>query len=221
MRSRSRAPAGCERTSLRSCQGVVLAVRCVFACRRRVTTSCGTSRTSDRNNRWPGRLPRPVVDLRRSGAGGNRTLVRQAVIALATTIPECAPLRLVHRRVDYRRSGTGSSFRAVSGLCLRSAVSPAVHRYFCCRAVAIRPRVPLLVAMSLRSLKSQAARAKSPSALLLVPRFRSLSNSGRTNDFRSQRRNRSAPCQGASLPGGSRSSVAPPRADSAGSSGRQ
>ena len=47
--------------------------------------------------------------------------------------------------------GTGSSFRAVSGLCLRSAVSPAVHHYFCCRAVVIRPRVPLLVAMSLET----------------------------------------------------------------------
>src|SRR3954451_18865655 len=45
-----------------------------------------------------------------------------------------------------------------------------------------------------RSPEDQAARAKSPLALLWVPRLRSLSNSGRTNGFRSQRRNRSAPC---------------------------
>ena len=46
-------------------------------------------------------------------------------------------------------AGTGSSFRAVSGLSLRSAVSHAVHHDFCCRAVVVRPRVPLLVTMSL------------------------------------------------------------------------
>ncbi len=45
--------------------------------------------------------------------------------------------------------GTAGSFPDVSGLCLRSAVSPAVHHYFCCRAVVIRPRVPLLVAVTL------------------------------------------------------------------------
>ncbi len=43
---------------------------------------------------------------------------------------------------------------------------------------------------------AQAARAKSPLALLLVPRLRSLSNSGRTCGSRSQRRNRSAPSPG-------------------------
>src|SRR3954454_5247185 len=47
-----------------------------------------------------------------------------------------------------------------------------------------------------RSPEDQAARAKSPLALLWVPRLRSLSNSGRTNGFRSQRRNRSAPWLG-------------------------
>ena len=46
-------------------------------------------------------------------------------------------------------AGTGSSFRAVSGLSLQPAVSPAVHHDSCCRAVVVRPRVPLLVAVSL------------------------------------------------------------------------
>src|SRR4051794_23438910 len=78
-----------------------------------------------------------------------------------------------------------------------------------------------------RSPEDQAARAKSPLALLLVPRLRSLSNSGRTLDFRSHRRNRSAPwlswtteCTGYSAlasgpglcgcPGGCRSRVVDP-----------
>ena len=44
---------------------------------------------------------------------------------------------------------TAEAFLEVRGLCLRSVVSPTVHRYFCCRAVVVRPRVPLLVAVSL------------------------------------------------------------------------
>lgn len=49
--------------------------------------------------------------------------------------------------------------------------------------------------VSLHLTRCQAARAKSPSALLWVPRLTSLRNSGRTSGFRSPRRNRSAPCQ--------------------------
>ena len=59
---------------------------------------------------------------------------------------------------------------------------PAVHYRFWCQAAAVRPRVPLLVAMILYLLTSQAARTRSSvSASLLVPRFGSLSNSGRTS----------------------------------------
>src|SRR5699024_558820 len=84
--------------------------------------------------------------------------------------------------------------------CQRSFTPPAffhaVNHHFCCRAVAIRPRAPLLVTMSLLARSDdQAARAKSPSALLWLPRFTSLSYSGRIDGFQSPRRNRSAPCQ--------------------------
>ena len=51
----------------------------------------------------------------KSGAGGNRTLVRQAVTARATTIPESESLRLTHRRVGWL-APSASSFREVSVL---------------------------------------------------------------------------------------------------------
>ena len=127
------------------------------------------------------------------GAGGNRTLVRRAVTDRATTIPEIADLRLPHRRV-----GGARAHRRVFPRCQRSfppsAVFAAVILCFCCRAAVDRPRVPSRVAMTLDHLMDQAARAKSPSALLFGAPFRSLSNSGRTSDSRSRRRNRSAPC---------------------------
>ena len=73
------------------------------------------------------------------------------------------PLRSHRPRYDhsrnvacgYRTAGsagpepTAGSFPEVSGLSLRSAVSPAVLHYFCCRAVVNRPRAPLLVTVSL------------------------------------------------------------------------
>jgi len=125
------------------------------------------------------------------GAGGNRTLVRQAVTGPATTIPVVAPLRPARRRVDCHRGDTAGSFSDARGLCLRSAVSPAVHHYFCCRAVVVRPRASLLITVTLFARwLDQAARANCSLAILFVPRLASLSNSGRMNGFRSQRRNR-------------------------------
>jgi len=62
------------------------------------------------------------------------------------------------RRCGYRtvRSaaprGSGSSFRTASGLSHRQRSLPAVLHHFCCRAVADRPRAPLLVTMSLHYL---------------------------------------------------------------------
>lgn len=44
---------------------------------------------------------------------------------------------------------SGSSFRAGSGLSHRQRSVHAVNLYFCCRAVVVRPREPLLVTMSL------------------------------------------------------------------------
>ena len=73
-----------------------------------------------------------------------------------------------------------SPVSAVFPVCQRSL--PAVHRRFWCQAAAVRPRVPLLVAMILYLLINQAARTRSSElASLLVPRFWSLSNSGRTS----------------------------------------
>ena len=92
--------------------------------------------------------------------------------------------------------GTAGSFSDARGLCLRSAVSPAVHHYFCCRAVVVWPRASFLITMTLFARRlGQAARANCSLAILVVPRLASLSNSGRMNGFRSRRRNRSAPCQ--------------------------
>ncbi len=105
------------------------------------------------------------------GAGGNRTLVRRAVIDRATTIPEIAALRLPHRRV-----GGALAHRRVFPRCQRSfppsAVFPAVILCFCCRAAVDWPRVPSRVAMTLDHLMDQAARAKSPSALLFGAPFK-------------------------------------------------
>ena len=133
---------------------------------RAVRPPCGRFR-SPRTPSWSG------------GAGGNRTLVRQAVTTRDTTIPGS-------RLYGCRTAGseglapTAGSFSGVSGLSRRQRSLPAVLHCFCCRAAVDRPRVPLLVAVTLIPPGDQAARANSPSAVLWVPRFRSLSNSGRT-----------------------------------------
>ena len=92
----------------------------------------------------------------------------------ATTIPAVSAIRLPLCRVransDQPSSRTAWAFPGVSGLCLLSAVSPAVHHCFCCRAAAIRPRVTSRLAMFLLLPDYQAARAKSALlALLLNP----------------------------------------------------
>ena len=96
------------------------------------------------------------------------------------------------------RRASAWAFPGVRGLSLPSAVSPAVHHCFCCRAAVVWPRVASRLAVFLTSPEDQAARAKSAldSALLWVPRFSSLSNSGRTNDFPSRRRNHISPVVG-------------------------
>ena len=94
--------------------------------------------------------PRPVNVLR--GAGGNRTLVRQAGDARATTIPEPAPLRLAHRRVGGAREVLAArSFPEVSGLSRRQWSLPTVRHCFCCRAAVARPRAPSPVTVCNRS----------------------------------------------------------------------
>ena len=80
---------------------------------------------------WRGTIPRPMGDdntcydhSRGCGLGGYRTA------------GSAAP------------KGSDPSFRIVSGLSHRQRSLPAVLHHFCCRAVADRPRAPLLVTMS-------------------------------------------------------------------------
>jgi len=102
--------------------------------------------------------PQPSLDDcgPKSGAGGNRTPVRQAVTVPATTIPDFVAQQLRHRRVGWpfpeERPSVGT-FPKVSGLSRRQRSLPAVHPHFCCRAVGVRPRAPLLVTMTLYLLK--------------------------------------------------------------------
>jgi hypothetical protein len=84
------------------------------------------------------------------GAGGNRTPVRQVVTEPDTTIPALRPRRLPHRRVGGPHEVvTAGSFPDVSVLSHGQRSFPAVHPHFCCRAVGIRPRAPLLVTILL------------------------------------------------------------------------
>src|SRR5262249_22217669 len=120
----------------------------------------------------------------RGGAGGNRTPVHQAETARATTIPECGahvappPGRLTsrggRRRVFPRRQ---RSFPP-------PAVFPASISRFCCRAAEERPRAALRLTMSLDHLGTRRRERTAHRQLLVVPRFTSLSNSGRTIDPR-------------------------------------
>ena len=104
------------------------------------------------------RPPTLTVDYDRiilnGGAGGNRTLVRQAVTGCATTIPG---LRLC----GCRPAGSGGlregghrqvCFPEVSGLSRRQRSLPAVLHRFCCRAAADRPRVSSRIAGTLYGL---------------------------------------------------------------------
>ena len=96
-----------------------------------------TQGTSGSSNNAPELIPSTL------GAGGNRTPVRRAVDARATTIPEIAPLRLAHRRVGgARKVPAAESFLDVSGLSRRQWSLPTVRHCFCCRAAVARPRVP-------------------------------------------------------------------------------
>ena len=74
-----------------------------------------------------------------------------------------------------RRVGGARAHRRVFPRCQRSfppsAVFAAVIPCFCCRAAVDRPRVPSRVAMTLDHLMDQAARAKSPLALLFGAPF--------------------------------------------------
>jgi hypothetical protein len=140
--------------------------------RRRLPVRCPTKSRSPVGSRSPTR----AVEL-----GGIEPPSAERLPTALRPFPRSTALRLPHRRVGGPRGG---GRRRVFPRCQRSfpppAVFPAVNHRFCCRAAVIRPRVPSLVAGALVRLDYQAARAYCSSAVVVVPRFRSLSNSGRT-----------------------------------------
>ena len=115
------------------------------------TSPCDLSRTDEIRGTVPrlqGNKSAEIGGTPRSGAGGNRTPVRQVVGTPATTIPDSAT----------HSCGTGGSAEQAQlpGLSPMSAVFagcqrsfPAVHPHFCCRAVRIWPRAPFPVTMTL------------------------------------------------------------------------
>ena len=113
------------------------------------------------------------------GAGGNRTPVRFGSIVRDTTIP----VFVVYGTHAVGSVGSydlaASSFSGVSSLSYSQRSFPAVHHYFCCQAVVVRPRESLLVPMTLYRLVIR-RRERHESCRVLFAPFWSLSNSGRT-----------------------------------------
>jgi hypothetical protein len=107
-----------------------------------------------------------------SGAGGNRTLVHQAMNVRATTVPDSlADAARPAGRLTSASGGPRSVFAECQQTFLQSAVFLAVIPRFCCRAAVDRPRAPFLVTMSLRYLTNQAARANCSLAILFFAPF--------------------------------------------------
>ena len=114
-----------------------------------------------------------------SGAGGNRTPVRFGSIVRDTTIPEVVVFGIHTAGSVESEDITAGSFSSVSSLSYSQRSFPAVHHYFCCQAVVVRPRESLLVPMTLYRLVIR-RRERHESCRVLFAPFWSLSNSGRT-----------------------------------------
>ena len=114
-----------------------------------------------------------------SGAGGNRTPVRFGFIVRDTTIPELVVFGIHTAGSVESEDITAGSFSGVSSLSYSQRSFPAVHHYFCCQAVVVRPRESLLVPMTLYRLVIR-RRERHESCRVLFAPFWSLSNSGRT-----------------------------------------
>ena len=114
-----------------------------------------------------------------SGAGGNRTPVRFGFIVRDTTIPELVVFGIHTAGSVESEDITAGSFSGVSSLSYSQRSFPAVHHYFCCQAVVVRPRESLLVPMTLKRLKIRRQERHENCRVLFAP-FWSLSNSGRT-----------------------------------------
>ena len=129
-----------------------------------------------------------------SGAGGNRTPVRFGFIVRDTTIPELVVFGIHTAGSVESEDITAGSFSSVSSLSYSQRSFPAVHHYFCCQAVVVRPRESLLVPMTLYRL-NQAARATRELPWLVCPVLESEQLRSHDPTKQPPRRNRSAPCQ--------------------------
>ena len=129
-----------------------------------------------------------------SGAGGNRTPVRFGSIVRDTTIPEVVVFGIHTAGSVESEDITAGSFSGVSSLSYSQRSFPAVHHYFCCQAVVVRPRESLLVPMTLYRL-NQAARATRELPCLICPVWESEQLRSHDPTKQPPRRNRSAPCQ--------------------------
>ena len=129
-----------------------------------------------------------------SGAGGNRTPVRFGFIVRDTTIPELVVFGIHTAGSVESEDITAGSFSSVSSLSYSQRSFPAVHHYFCCQAVVVRPRESLLVPMTLYRL-NQAARATRELPCLVCPVLESEQLRSHDPTKQPPRRNRSAPCQ--------------------------
>ena len=128
------------------------------------------------------------------GAGGNRTPVRFGFIVRDTTIPELVVFGTHTAGSVESEDITAGSFSSVSSLSYSQRSFPAVHHYFCCQAVVVRPRESLLVPMTLYRL-NQAARATRELPCLVCPVLESEQLRSHDPTKQPPRRNRSAPCQ--------------------------
>ena len=104
------------------------------------------------------------------GAGGNRTPVRFGFIVRDTTIPEIVVFGTHTAGSVESEDITAGSFSSVSSLSYSQRSFPAVHHYFCCQAVVVRPRESLLVPMTLMRLKS-GGESDTRIAVSCLPRF--------------------------------------------------
>ena len=126
----------------------------------------------------------PAVALNVGGAGGNRTPVRRAVAASATTIPDCrvadcVPSGRLPLGAPPDLSPVSAVFLAVSGLSRLSSPASVARLQRTGPACPRGGRSYLTV----RSVDQAARSTGSSLPCLVVPRFWSLSNSGRVARF--------------------------------------
>ena len=129
------------------------------------------------------------------GAGGNRTPVRFGFIVRDTTIPELVVFGIHTAGSVESEDITAGSFSSVSSLSYSQRSFPAVHHYFCCQAVVVRPRESLLVPMTLCRLVIRRRERHESCRVFVCPVLESEQLRSHDPTKQPPRRNRSAPCQ--------------------------